>query len=80
VNAFWNNFRNPPTQNQVAGARLTIRMQHLVTARTIVGSGEDALVLEVKGGSVRIKRRGMPELFLPLDAAREVAEFLRLVA
>jgi hypothetical protein len=55
-------------------------MQHLVSARTVVGTGEGALVLEVRGGSVRIKRRGTPEVFVPLESAAQVAEFLRLAA
>lgn len=51
-------------------------MQHLVASKTVVGSGESAVVLEVKGRSVRIKRRGMPDLFLPLEAAAQVGRFL----
>lgn len=47
-----------------------------MNAKTIVGTGDGALVLEVKGRSVRIKRRGMPELFLPLESAGDVARFL----
>ena len=51
-------------------------MEHVVTAKTIVGSGEGTVLLEVRGGSVRIKRRGMPDLFLPLESAGEVGRFL----
>lgn len=49
-------------------------MHHLIATKTIVADGE--LVLELRGKAVRIKRRGMPELFLPLDAARDVGRFL----
>ena len=55
-------------------------MQHVVSARAVVGSGDAALVLEVKGRSVRIKRRGAPDLFVPLESAAQVAEFLRMAA
>lgn len=51
-------------------------MEHLVAAKTVVGKGDATFVLEVKGRSVRIKRRGMPDLFVPLDAAAEVGRFL----
>ena len=51
-------------------------MEHVVAAKTVVGSGEGTVLLEVLGGSVRIKRRGMPDLFLPLESAREVGRFL----
>lgn len=51
-------------------------MEHLVTAKTVVGKGEGTLVLEVKGASVRIKRRGMPDLFVPLESAADVGRFL----
>lgn len=51
-------------------------MDHFVNAKTVVGSGDASVVLEIKGASVRIKRRGMPELFLPLSAAAEVGRFL----
>ena len=51
-------------------------MQHVVTAKAVVGSGEGTVLLEVLGGSVRIKRRGMPDLFLPLETARDVGRFL----
>lgn len=51
-------------------------MEHLVTARAVIGGGEDAIVLEARAGSVRIKRRGMPDLFVPIEAASDVARFL----
>jgi hypothetical protein len=51
-------------------------MDHVLSSKTVVGQGASSIVLEVKGRSVRIKRRGMPDLFLPLDAAPEVARFL----
>lgn len=51
-------------------------MQHVMSSRAIVGE----MVLEVKGESVRIKRRGSPDLFVPLAAAAQVAEFLLLAA
>jgi hypothetical protein len=51
-------------------------MDHLISAKTVVGQGEGTLVLEVKGRSVRIKRRGMPDLFVPLEAAADVGRFL----
>lgn len=51
-------------------------MHHLVAARTVVGSGDASVLLEVKGSSVRIKRRGAPDLFLPLDSAADVGRFL----
>jgi len=38
------------------------------------------VLLEVRGGSVRIKRRGMPDVFLPLESAAEVGRFLTRVA
>lgn len=51
-------------------------MDHVVSAKTIVGSGDLALVLEIRGRAVRIKRRGMPELYVPLESAGDVAKFL----
>lgn len=51
-------------------------MDHLISAKAVVGSGDASVVLEVKGRSVRIKRRGVPDLFLPLEAAAEVGRFL----
>ena len=55
-------------------------MHHHVTARTVVGAGAHAVVLEARAGSVRIKRRGAPDLFLPLESAAEVARFLLMAA
>ena len=55
-------------------------MDHLVTAKTVVGNGDGTLVLEVKGRSVRIKRRGMPDLFVPLESAADVGRFLLAAA
>lgn len=51
-------------------------MDHLISAKTVVGKGDATLVLEVKGQSVRIKRRGMPDLFVPLESAADVGRFL----
>lgn len=51
-------------------------MQHVIRAKTVVGSGEATVVLEVLGASVRIKRRGMPDVFLPLESAGDVGRFL----
>ena len=55
-------------------------MEHLVTAKTVVGRGDATLLLEVKGTSVRIKRRGMPDLFVPLESAADVGRFLLAAA
>lgn len=55
-------------------------MDHLVTAKTVVGAGEQTIVLELRGASVRIKRRGMPDLFVPLELAAEVGRFLQAAA
>lgn len=74
--------RHPPTFAAPPGKGFSSRpasrgrMQHVVASKTVVGSGEAAVVLEVRGGSVRIKRRGMPDLFLPLESAGEVGRFL----
>lgn len=51
-----------------------------MTAKTIVGSGDATVLLEVRGNSVRIKRRGAPDLFLPLDCAADVGRFLLAAA
>lgn len=51
-------------------------MDHIVASKTVVGRGELSIVLEVKGRSVRIKRRGTPDLFVPLDVAADVGRFL----
>lgn len=51
-------------------------MDHLVATKTVVGSGDHSILLEVRGRSVRIKRRGMPDLYVPLDAAAAVGQFL----
>lgn len=51
-------------------------MEHFVTSKTVIGVGEHAILLEVKGHSVRVKRRGAPDLFIPLESARDVAKFL----
>lgn len=51
-------------------------MDHLIAAKTVVGQGDATILLEVRGRSVRIKRRGMPDLYLPLESAAEVGRFL----
>lgn len=51
-----------------------------MSARTVVGAGEATVLLEVRGASVRIKRRGAPDVYLPLSAARDVAAFLLAAA
>lgn len=51
-----------------------------MSARTVVGSGEATILLEVRGTSVRVKRRGLPDLHIPLAAAAEVARFLLAAA
>lgn len=51
-------------------------MDHLVSAKAVVGQGDATFVLEVKGRSVRIKRRGVPDLFVPLESAADVGRFL----
>lgn len=51
-------------------------MDHFLCAKTVVGSGDQSILLEVRGASIRIKRRGMPDLFLPLENAAEVGKFL----
>jgi hypothetical protein len=51
-------------------------VHHLVASKTVVGAGDAAVVLEVRGRSVRIKRRGAPDLFLPIEAAAQVGQFL----
>ncbi len=51
---------------------------HDLSMRTVVGSGPNAIVLEPRGGSVRVKMRGAPELFLPLDSVPALTEALRL--
>jgi hypothetical protein len=55
-------------------------MQHLVTAKAVVGAGDASVLLEITGRSVRIKRRGQPELLVPLESAAEVARFLLAAA
>ena len=47
-----------------------------MSAKTVVGTGDATILLELKGQSVRIKRRGQPDLFLPLEVAGEVGRFL----
>lgn len=51
-------------------------MEHLVSARTVIGSGDATVLLEIRGASVRIKRRGLPDLHIPLASAAEVGRFL----
>lgn len=55
-------------------------MHHMVAARAVVGSGDKTVLLEVKGRSVRIKRRGLPDAFVPIEAAADVARFLMAAA
>ena len=55
-------------------------MEHLVSARTVIGAGDATVLLEIRGASVRIKRRGAPDVYLPLSAAGEVARFLLAAA
>jgi len=79
---FWNNAGTTDTFGDLPGERASVpprvrgAMQHLVATRTVIGSGDGALVLEVRAGSVRIKRRGMPDLFVPLENAAQVGRFL----
>ena len=74
---FWNKkwFRRAGRQPQAA-RREAASMEHLVSAKSVVGAGEQTILLEVRGGSVRIKRRGAPDVFVPLDVAAEVGRFL----
>lgn len=51
-------------------------MDHLIVSKTVVGRGDASVLLEVRGRSVRIKRRGAPDVFLPLECAAEVGRFL----
>ena len=51
-------------------------MDHLLVSKTVVGAGDASILLEIKGRAVRIKRRGMPDLFLPLENAADVGRFL----
>ena len=51
-------------------------MDHLVAAKTVVGAGEHTILLELRGQSVRIKRRGQPDVFVPIALAGEVGKFL----
>lgn len=51
-------------------------MEHLLTAKAVVGAGDATILLELKGRSVRIKRRNAPDLFVPLEVAAEVGRFL----
>ena len=60
----------------MAGVRHLARMDHFLSAKTVVGSGESTILLEVRGHSVRIKRRGQPDIYVPLDVAGEVGRFL----
>lgn len=55
-------------------------MHHMVAARAVVGTGDYAVLLEVKGRSVRVKRRGMPDAYVPIEAAADVARFLMAAA
>lgn len=55
-------------------------MEHIVATKTVVGSGDGTILCEVKGRTVRLKRRGHPDLFVPLDSAAEVARFLLAAA
>jgi hypothetical protein len=55
-------------------------MQHLVNAKAVVGSGESTVLLEIQGRCVRIKRRGHPEVLVPLEAAADVGRFLLAAA
>lgn len=56
------------------------RMDHFVSARAVVGSGDATVLLEIRGDSVRVKRRGLPDCFVPLSAAAEVGRFLLAAA
>lgn len=51
-----------------------------MSAKTVLGAGDSTLLLEIKGQSVRIKRRGSPDLFIPLAQAGDVARFLLAAA
>jgi hypothetical protein len=55
-------------------------MEHILSAKAVVGTGDGTILLEVKGNSVRIKRRGAPDLFVPLEVASEVGRFLQAAA
>jgi hypothetical protein len=51
-------------------------MQHLVSAKAVVGSGDATVLLEILGRSVRIKRRGQADVLVPLESAAAVGRFL----
>lgn len=55
-------------------------MQHLVSAKAVVGRGDATILLEIQGRSVRIKRRGQPDLLVPLESAADVGRFLLAAA
>lgn len=51
-------------------------MEHILSAKAVVGSGDATILLELKGQSIRIKRRGTPDVFVPLELAADVGRFL----
>lgn len=69
-------FHRTPADAANRARRIPACMQHLVATRTVIGDGDASVLLEIRGNAVRIKRRGMPDLFVPLEAAAEVGRFL----
>lgn len=47
-----------------------------LTVRTVVGSGHHSILIEDRGGSLRVKARGVPEFFIPKDVAADFAAAL----
>lgn len=72
-------FRSPPTLALNGGLAVRGRMaqtESTLIVKTVVGSGDHAILLEPRGHSIRLKPRGRSELWVPLDVAPALAAAL----
>jgi hypothetical protein len=70
-------FRLTPTEGVKRLRRLRARMRETtLNARTVIGDGAHRILVEPKGGSIRVKMRGRPEFFVPLDVAQDLGAVL----
>jgi hypothetical protein len=55
-------------------------MSSILLMKTVVGEGENALVLEPRGESLRIKARGRPDIYVRYDVLPDLVNALAGIA
>ncbi len=57
-----------------------IVQDHFLLAKSVIGSGDNAVIVEPRAHAIRIKPRHGPEIFIPYAAADAVARAMRAYA